>query len=144
MNLTRPVTAVLMLAACSSVKRSPPPGPNVVTITATDYAFSAPDTIPAGLTTFRMSNQGRELHQAVIAGAGGRSFEEIQAALFKEGPIPDWVTFAAGPGVVMGGDNSNATGNVAPGNYLIMCFIASPDGQLHVQKGMFRRLNQPT
>lgn len=88
MNLTRPVTAVLMLAACSSVKRSPPPGPNVVTITATDYAFSAPDTIPAGLTTFRMSNQGRELHQAVIAGASGRSFEEIQAALFKEGRSP--------------------------------------------------------
>ena len=143
MNLMRSPLIVLplVLLGCRSSSRSTPPrGPNVVTITATDYAFSAPDTIPAGLTTFRMPNQGREPHQAVIAGVNGRSFEEIEAAMLKEGPIPDWLTFPAGPGVVIGGDSANATGNVVPGNYLIMCFIPSPDGKLHVQKGMFRRL----
>ena len=136
MNLMRSPLIVLPLVLVDCTPR----GPNVVTIIATDYAFSAPDTIPAGLTTFRMPNQGGEPHQAVIAGVNGRSFDEIEAAMLKEGPIPEWLTFPAGPGVVISGDSSNATANVAPGNYLIMCFLPSPDGTLHVQKGMFRRL----
>lgn len=143
MNLKRaPLVALsLVLIGCTrSSRTAESSGPNVVTIVATDYAFSAPDTIPAGLTTFRMPNHGRESHQAVIAGATGRTFEEIEAAMLKEGPIPEWLTFPAGPGVVIGGDSSNATANVAPGNYLIVCFIPSPDGKPHVLKGMFRRL----
>jgi hypothetical protein len=134
------ILSFVLVGCRSAAKSAAPPGPNVITITATDYAFSAPDTIPAGLTTFRMPNHGREPHQAVIAGANGRSFEEIQAAMLKEGPVPKWLTFPAGPGVVIGGDSSNATATIAPGNYLIMCFIPSPDGKLHVQKGMVRRL----
>src|SRR3989441_1287857 len=34
-------------------------GVSVVTVTATDYAFNAPDTIPAGRTAFRLVNQGK-------------------------------------------------------------------------------------
>src|SRR3989442_9806390 len=40
--------------------------PSVVTIIASDYAFGAPDTIPAGLTTFRLVNQWKELHHASL------------------------------------------------------------------------------
>jgi hypothetical protein len=36
--------------------------PPVVEITAADYAFVAPDTIPAGWVTFRMENRGEESH----------------------------------------------------------------------------------
>lgn len=35
---------------------------------------------------------------------------------------------------------SIVTARVVPGNYLILCFLPSPDGTLHVAKGMFRRL----
>jgi hypothetical protein len=136
------VTTVLTLAACSPApaKQETLSGPSVVTIVATDYAFSAPDTIPAGFTTFRMANRGQEPHQAVILGVNGRTFEEIEVAMRKEGPIPEWLMFPAGPGVVLRGDSSNATGDVAPGNYVIACFLPSPDGELHVMKGMYRRL----
>ena len=109
-------------------------------ITATDYAFSAPDTIAAGLTTFKLVNQGKEPHQAVVFGANDHSFEEMEAAMKVEGTVPDWLRFPAGPGVVIGGDSSNATAQIAPGNYYIVCFIPSPDGQPHVAKGMARRL----
>jgi hypothetical protein len=131
---------LVFAGACAPAKKAPPPSPTIVTITATDYAFSAPDTIAAGLTTFRMPNQGREPHQAVIAGAPGRTFEELEAALMKEGPIPAWLVFPGSPGVVGAGDSTIVTADVTPGNYLILCFIPSPDGKLHVQKGMFRRL----
>ncbi len=127
-------------AACRKQPPPPPPGPNVVAIAATDYAFAAPDTIPAGLTTFKLVNQGKEPHQAVIFGASGHTFEEMETAAEMEGPIPAWLVFPAGPGVAIGGDSSNATAQVAPGNYLIVCFIPSPDGQPHVAKGMIRRL----
>jgi hypothetical protein len=138
----------LSFAACAR-RPAPPAGPAIVTITATDYAFAAPDTIPAGLTTFRMLNQGREPHQAVIVGAPGRSWEELEttarswadlATTMKAEAIPAWFTFPAGPGIVVGGDSSNATGVVAPANYIVICFVPSPDGQMHVKKGMFRRL----
>ena len=139
-HLCRPISVLALVLACSPANRTAAPAARVVTINAADYAFEAPDTIPAGLTTFRMVNAGREPHQAVVAGTQGKTFAELEAALLREGPIPDWVTYPAGPGAVGGGDSSIVTGNVTPGNYLILCFIPSPDGKPHVMKGMFRRL----
>jgi hypothetical protein len=131
------VACLTLMAAC---QKAPPAGPHVVTITAAEYSFVSPDTLPAGLTTFKLMNTGKEPHQAVIFGASGHSFEEMEAAIKMEGPIPPWLLFPAGPAIVVGGDSSNATAQVAPGNYLIVCFIPSPDGQPHVAKGMVRRL----
>jgi uncharacterized cupredoxin-like copper-binding protein len=130
----------LALAACARPSSSP--GPHVVTIVATDYAFGAPDTIAAGLTTFKMLNQGREPHQAVVMGASAKTWDEIRAAMmtFTSGRIAPWLSFPGGPGVVLGGDSSNATARLEPGNYFIVCFISSPDGVMHVMKGMVRRL----
>ena len=137
-----PLCLLTVVVACSPAKRAPanPPGPNVVTITATDYAFSAPDTIPAGLTTLRMINPGREPHQAVVAGGAGKTFAELEAAMLKEGPLPEWLSVPAGAGAVNSGDSSVVTAALTPGNYLILCFIPSLDGTPHVAKGMFRRL----
>ena len=140
MRLRTLTWAGVMIAAAACQKRVPPAGPNVVTITATDFAFGAPDTIPAGLTTFVMVNQGQEPHQVVIQGAAGKTFEELEAGMMAEGPIPEWVRFPGGPGVAIGGDSSNATSDLAPGNYMLVCYISSPDGKMHVMKGMARRL----
>jgi uncharacterized cupredoxin-like copper-binding protein len=143
-NSWRPFCLLVAATACSTGKpaasRPPPPAPNLVTITAIDYALTAPDTIPAGLTTLRMINAGREPHQAVVAGAPGKSFAELQAALLTEGAFPDWVSFPGGDGVVSSGDSAIVTVNLAAGNYLLLCYIASLDGKLHIEKGMYRRL----
>lgn len=132
---------VLALAACAAQRTPAPPTTNVVTINATDFAFAATDTIVAGQTTFRMINAGREPHQAVITGSATKSFEELERALMMaDSRIPDWLVFPAAPGVVVAGDSSIVTSNVTPGNYVIVCFIPSPDGKPHVAKGMVRRL----
>ena len=142
MNSWRPLCLLVTATACAAGKpdASRPPAPNVVTISAIDYALSAPDTIPAGLTTLRMINTGREPHQAVVAGAPGKSFAELQGALLREGAFPEWVQFPGGAGVVNSGDSSIVTVNLVPGNYLILCYIPSLDGTLHIVKGMYRRL----
>jgi len=130
----------VIVTGCTRPKPAAPTGPNVVTITATEYAFGAPDTIPAGLTTLRMLNPGREPHQAFLAGGQGKSFAELEAAMMKEGPLPEWLTIPIGAGVVVSGDSSIVTANLPPGNYLILCFIPSLDGTPHVAKGMSRRI----
>jgi len=131
---------LVIIAGCTRPKPAAPPAPNVVTITATDYAFTAPDTIPAGLTTLRMINPGREPHQALVAGGAGKTFAELEAAMLKEGPLPDWLSGPAGACAVNSCDSSVVTSALTPGNYLILCFIPSLDGTPHVAKGMFRRL----
>lgn len=147
----RPAPLVLLTAlmACSSSKQvATPPAPPVVTITATDYAFGMPDTITAGITTFQLVNGGREPHQAVIYGAPGKTFAELEAAAVPKGSVVEWwhaflalhPVFPGGPGVVMGPDSAVVTMNVPPGNYLVACFVPSPDGKWHVQKGMMHRL----
>lgn len=138
----RPVCIVATVTACAAGKpdASTPAAPNVVTITAVDFALTAPDTLPAGLTTLRMLNTGREPHQAVVAGAPDKSFGELQAALLQEGAFPEWLTFPGGAGVVNSGDSSIVTIDLVPGNYLILCYIPSLDGKPHIVKGMYRRL----
>src|SRR2546427_9948622 len=83
------------LAAGTACARPAPPadGPSVVTITATDYAFNAPDTIPAGRTTFRRVNQGKDRHPASLGRRGdGRTAADSgappKAALNNTGPRP--------------------------------------------------------
>jgi hypothetical protein len=132
-------TLPLALVACSP-RAAAPAGPNVITIAAVDYAFATPETIPAGLTTFKMLNLGREPHQAVVMGASDKSWDEIRAAMMSPAAFPAWLRFPGGPGVVAAGDSSNATARLEPGNYFIVCMISSPDGVLHVMKGMVRRL----
>jgi len=137
---------LLLVSACSPAKPAGPPP--VVTITATDFAFGAPDTIVAGLTTLRMVNNGREPHQAVIMGAPGKTFAELEGVAIPKGPEAEWwrqvlelgTAFPGGPGVVIPADSSIVTVDLRAGNYMIVCFIPSPDRTMHVVKGMFRRL----
>jgi hypothetical protein len=129
---------LLAALACAPQNR-PAATPNRIEIRATDFAFAAPDTIPAGLTTIKLLNAGREPHQAVVAGAAGKSFAELEAALLRES-FPDWLVFPGGPGNVVAGDSAIVTTNLAPGNYLVLCYIPSPNGKPHILKGMYKRL----
>lgn len=138
------VTGALIGVACTK----PAPratGPNVVTITATDYAFGAPDTIPAGLTTLRLVNDGKELHHASLIRLGeGKTMADFQAglaaAMKDHTPPPAWISFVGGPNAVTLGDTATATEILAPGSYVLACWIPSVDGVPHIMKGMLHPL----
>jgi uncharacterized cupredoxin-like copper-binding protein len=138
---------VWVFAGCKSdrspaVADSAAPGkaaPTTVSVSARDFSFDAPDQITAGATTFRLRNDGKELHQAqLVRLEDGKTLADLAKALKNPGPPPSWVKFVGGPNGIAPGQEANATAVLAPGRHAYLCFIPSPDGVLHVAKGMVR------
>lgn len=114
---------------------------NTATVTAKDFSFEAPASIPAGLTTFVLVNKGTELHHLTILKLGqGHTFADLQAALKQPGPLPVWVTEEGGPNAAIPGGSVSATLNLEAGQYALICVIPSPDGTPHFAKGMIKSL----
>ncbi len=140
--------ALLGLAAvlgCRSERGTPagdatPPAastPNVVTFTATDYAFNGPAEIPAGRTVIRLANKGKEPHHMVIIRMEqDRTYDSLLAALRQPGPPPSWTRMLGGPIAGDPGDEGSTEHLLTPGQYAVICFIPSADGKPHFTKGM--------
>ena len=140
--ICRTLLAALLLPLAACAKRTPPPAPSAVTVTYTgsEYAFTGPDTVAAGLVTVRLVNTGKEPHQlALIRIDSGKGMVDIMGAM-KGTAIPAWMTFVGGPNAVAPGDSSNATQALTAGQYLLLCFLPAPDGVMHLAKGMMRMI----
>lgn len=151
--------ATLLLAACRSDKRAEAPvadtdvgqparasgeataaAPTVVTVTAHDYAFEAPDQIAAGFITMRLVNQGPSLHHVqLLKLEEGKTMADFAAALKAGGP-PQWALPAGGPNPPESGDTATVEMKLDPGQYVMVCFVPAADGQPHLMKGMMRPL----
>jgi uncharacterized cupredoxin-like copper-binding protein len=116
--------------------------PNVVVVKTKDYAFDAPDTVRAGLTTLRLvTNPGQEMHQVgLIRLDSAKTPADLFRAMKSPGPMPAWAVEVAGVNPPVPGQTADATLNLAAGNYLLVCFVPSPDGVPHIAKGMSRPL----
>ena len=113
--------------------------PATVTITTTDYAFTMPDTITAGVTELALVNRGKEPHHAwIIRLDSAKTLKDVFAALQAGGPPPKWAVDVGGPNA--GAPNSTAFLDLKPGRYAVVCFIPSPDGKPHIMKGMAKEV----
>ena len=102
-------------------------------------AFDAPAQVPAGATTLRLVNRGKQLHHAqLIKMEEGKTVEDVLKAMRTPGPLPGWIKFVGGPNAVVPGQEAVATSGLAPGHYAYLCFIPGADGVPHVAKGMIR------
>jgi hypothetical protein len=135
--------AALPLALGAYVQsRTGEAAPRTVTVTARDFTFEMPDTLPEGAATLRLVNQGKEFHHIWIARLeGGRSVGDVIEALKTRGPLPAWIKDAGGPNAPRPeGGEASATVMLEPGNYIVACMIPSADGIPHIMKGMVRPL----
>jgi hypothetical protein len=113
---------------------------HVVEITASEYALTMPDSIPAGLTTFVMRNHGIEFHIAALARLdSGKTVDEFMDA-YSHGGEPAWAHVVGGPGPVMPGREGAVTIVLKPGRYAVFCDIAAADHVQHWKKGMMKSL----
>lgn len=116
-------------------------GPNVVTVHTSDFKFDVPDTIAAGMTTFRLVNDGPHLHHMQIMRLdSAKTYADFQRAIMKKGPPPRWVVLVGGPNAAEPKTESNATQDMPAGNYVIACFVDMPGGVPHVARGMAKAL----
>lgn len=162
------------LVACQPADRgqdgagSDDPGSDVVTVTAKDFEFEAPRSIPSGWTTFRFVNEGEQEHFFLLwrlpedrtfadyrkqvtqtfsdvwerYDGGELTREETVGALGEE--LPAWffedAVASGGPGLTEGGKTSQVTLNLEPGTYAMECYVKTPQGTWHTDRGMVRGL----
>ena len=173
---TRALAALLLGAATlyaqqGKTPRSAPdsaalPG-RVVEVEAGEFFFKAPDSIPAGLTTFRLRQVGLVHHRltadkaardslASDRGDQTRGFHMLWLVRLDSGKTPmdlyraeqareptPWARSLGGPGFVMPPGRSNATLVLEPGRYVLTCFVGSAREdrtRYHLLNGMFRAL----
>lgn len=152
-HAARAIWAVVLFlaAACRSDDDAPSdstavaPGaaPAIVSVAATDFTFEAPDTIAAGVTTFRLQNRGPDLHHILVMRLdSGKTFQDFSAAMQSapHGPPPAWAVMVGGPNAPAPGEEFSATLDLAAGNYVMLCVIPAADGVPHMMKGMVRPL----
>jgi hypothetical protein len=131
-------------AAASSPSASPAAGfdssTGVATVIAKDFSFEAPDTLPAGPITFRLINEGTELHHLQLAKLPeGKTIADLQADMAAGKPT-SWLIDAGGPNAAVPTESTIAVAPLEAGQYVLMCVIPSPDGTPHVAKGMIKPL----
>jgi uncharacterized cupredoxin-like copper-binding protein len=121
---------------------SSPQHSNVVTFSASDHRFDGPDQLPAGQTTVRLRNHGKEPHQLQFLKLDqGKSPADL-AAVLKSGDrsVPSWAKHMGGPNGVDAGQSSEATLYLEPGSYVIICAIPGKNHQNHAALGMQKAL----
>lgn len=132
---TRAVVAVAALVLTGAATPSAPP---VLTIVATDFAFTVPGganaAVPAGPVTLRLVNHGKEIHMMGVTWLGATPVSTFMDKLSHGGFVG---TEAGGVNGVAPGDTGTSTVILKPGNVVIVCYIISADGKLHALKGMF-------
>ncbi|HET6578722.1 MAG TPA: hypothetical protein VFG66_10380 [Gemmatimonadales bacterium] len=116
-------------------------GANRVTVVTREFAYELPDTLPAGLTTFHLRNEGKQPHHLMLYRLDpGRTLGDVFAELSAGGPLPAWMHATGGPNSPPPGGESYGTVVLEPGSYVAFCHVKSPDGVVHFQKGMIRKL----
>jgi uncharacterized cupredoxin-like copper-binding protein len=137
--------AAVVLGACKPSRSNTDEStaaPTVISVTASEFAFQAPDTIPAGNITFRLHNGGQQFHHMqIIRLDSGKTVADFAAAMRNPGPPPGWTHMVGGPNAVVPGDSSEAVVRLGAGDYVMLCLIPGPDGQPHVMKGMMKALH---
>lgn len=134
----------LLLGALGFMAGANAEAQRVVTVTARDYRFDAPASIPAGTVTFKLKNTGKEIHHLwIVQLADGRTPAEFTAIMKNWGSelkMPKWATDVGGPNSADPSQVADGTMTLDPGTYMLVCWIPSSDGMLHVMKGMVRPL----
>ena len=134
------VTLLACLGGTRPASEDNLPG-NVVDVVAGDYFLQAPDTIPAGLTTFVLRLHSGHHALFVVRLDDGRTVTDFVQSYAKRMPRP-WARFLGGPGFTSVERPVNATLMLEPGNYVLADVMNEEkyDGTGHLSKGMYRAL----
>lgn len=143
----------ILLAGCNPADKpatsAGPASPAEVEIVASDYAFQAPATLPAGRTTFKFVNHGKVRHELNISRLRpGVSIDTLLQLVRADKTVRDVTEGAVG---VLFADPSNRSSagltiELSPGEtYAVICiFQDSAGAKRHYDLGMYSVLRVDT
>jgi uncharacterized cupredoxin-like copper-binding protein len=133
----RAIALIPMLFAVPSMAQAP----REVTVRALDYKFESPAAAPAGTLTFRLQNDGKEVHHLwLVQLRGGKTYDDFVKAMegWSSPRMPEWAVDVGGPNEASPGRSASATITLEAGHYALVCYVPSSDGRPHVMKGMVK------
>ena len=113
--------------------------PTSITVTAKEYAFDLPRTVPAGLVDMTLMNNGKLPHgMGLVVLNSGVTFDQFQSALLNKGLLVMRTlgTIMGGPNVVSSGKSSEVILTLPAGQYAVVSAVLGKDGKRDFQKGM--------
>ena len=132
--------AALAAAACTAAK-----SPNTVIVQANEYAFTAPDSLPAGATAFGLANGGKVAHEIIVVRL--RPDADLQEILRLDRADSSWSALRDQPsGILTAEPGVTTPGQLlvdlqAGERYLIVCnFRDAETAPAHMHLGMFKLL----
>lgn len=144
MRELRSVLACLFLTACGKDEgaQAPPPAPQAIEVIASEFSFSAPDTVAAGIVRLTFHNRGKQYHHVQVVRAETElPLAAILDSLPASGVLPSWLIPVGG---AEGADSLAqpviAEMSLQPGRHLLICRILTAEMKLHYHLGMVREL----
>ncbi len=109
-----------------------------VRVIAKDYAFDVVPSVPAGIVTFHLLNQGADVHHMTLVELiPGHTIKQFIDTMRAKGEAPAWsVTVGATP-IIQKNHEAFLTLRLVPGRYILSCMIPAKDGRSHAEKGMY-------
>lgn len=108
------------------------PKPVELAVQASEYNFTAPAEVPAGLVTLNLNNTGKLKHEAALIKIGDTPPDQALKALASVSPpqpIPPSVHYGGGVGRAPAGSRLSSTLQLQEGNYLVVCTLTDIDSQ---------------
>jgi hypothetical protein len=108
-------------------------------VTAVDYRFELPATIPKDATSIRLVNQGAVDHELLVGRMNdGVTLDQVKAATNLKTLVPQTITLDAKPGQA-----AETAIEVTAGNWFMACYLTTPDGKSHSELGMIGTFTAP-
>ena len=141
-----------------------PPTVNIVEVITYGMDFNLPDTLKSGWTTFKYINKSYEPHFFILEkmpdSIGIKEYKsellppfktafqlfgegKVEAGMKEFEKIPQWfysVEFGGGVGLTSAQSTTQSTIDLAPGTYVMECYVRMPNGVPHTFMGMLKEL----
>lgn len=158
------LVAALLIGLTSVALAQSESGSTVDTVAVGHQFQMSTNEVASGWTTFRLDNQGDEVHFLVIERLPeGKTLQDSvtevvppfqeamnlinagdpEAGFAKLGDLPAWfgeVQFMGGPGLVSPGHVAEVTVDLQPGTYVVECYVKDENGEFHSYHGMIEEL----
>lgn len=125
--------------AASTTTTAPASQPTAITVTAAEYSFDLPQTVPAGLVDMTLMNNGKLPHGAgLVLLNSDVTFDQFHSALLQKGLLVMRILgkIMGGPNVAAPGESSEVILNLPAGQYVTLSAVLGKDGKRDFQKGM--------